>query len=112
MLEALKQFLALVIKNCELEWGIVSKLDLLIESAFSGRDALTVSKLITELSQREDRLRAEQVTLCRRLCGAEELLGPVDLFLWLQVVESLGQLSKAADRVGHGIRLTLKVKDD
>lgn len=97
-------------KNCELAAGIMSRLDLLVESSFKGRDAVTVSKLITELAVREDAVKPEQVQVTRQLMAAEAELGPVKTILWLRVIASMAELSKAADRTGNGIRMTLQIK--
>lgn len=110
LMAEVRAYLERILKNCELAEGIMSRLDLLIESAFSGRDALTVSELITELSQREDATKSVQIELTRRLLAPENQLPPVEALLWLQTVEHLADLSKHADRTGHGIRLTLQIK--
>jgi uncharacterized protein len=99
-----------VLNNCELASGIMSKLDLLVEASFTGRDARTVSKLSTELAQREDAIKRVQVQLIRKLLAPEVLLPPVEAVLWFQVVSLLGELSKSADRIGNGIRMTLQLK--
>ena len=100
-----------VLGNCELAAGIMSRMDLLVESSFKGRDALTVSRLVTELAQREDIVKREQVEVTRRLLQFEPQLPPVEAVLWTQIIGLLGELSKAADRTGYGVRLTLHVKE-
>lgn len=104
-------FVQKVLKNCELAAGIMSRLDLLVESSFSGRDALTVSKLVTELAEREDALKPEQFSLTRRLLAAEAQIPAVESVLWVKVIALLAELSKAADRTGNGVRMTLHVKE-
>jgi len=47
LMRDIHDYLDSILKNCELAAGIMSKLDLLVEASFSGRDALTVSKLIS-----------------------------------------------------------------
>jgi predicted phosphate transport protein (TIGR00153 family) len=105
-----QEYLENVLGNCELARGIMSRLSLLVEASFTGRDALTVSKLITELAQREDGLKPVQVTLTRQLLNATPPLPPVEAMLWMQVIDLLANLSKHADRTGHGIRMTLQLK--
>ncbi|MBM3878935.1 MAG: DUF47 family protein [Verrucomicrobia bacterium] len=112
LMHEVQQYLDRVLRNCELVEGILSKLELLVESSFGGRDALTVSRLITELAEREDDLKPQQIGLSRRLLAAEPPLGPVQALLWLQVIGHLAGLSKGADRTGNGIRLTLQIKSD
>jgi predicted phosphate transport protein (TIGR00153 family) len=99
-----------VLKNCELAGGIISRLDLLVESSFKGRDALTVSNLITELAEREDAVKPTQVDVTRRLLAAEPPIPAVEAVLWVKIMALLAELSKCADRVGNGIRMTLHLK--
>ncbi|MCB1126368.1 MAG: DUF47 domain-containing protein [Verrucomicrobiae bacterium] len=108
LMAEVRGYLDWVLRNCELAKGILSKLGLLVEAAFGGRDALTVSRLITELSEREDRSKTRQIELMRRLLADEDRLPPVETMLWVQVIDYLGQLSAHADRVGNGIRMILR----
>jgi predicted phosphate transport protein (TIGR00153 family) len=110
LMTPVQNYLENVLGNCELARGIMSRLDMLVEASFTGRDALTVSKLITELAQREDALKPGQVELTRQLLNATPPLPPVEAMLWMQVVDLLANLAKHADRIGHGIRMTLQLK--
>ncbi|MCW5553653.1 MAG: TIGR00153 family protein [Verrucomicrobiae bacterium] len=110
LMQQVQEYVENVLTNCELARGIISRLDLLVEASFTGRDALTVSKLITELAEREDDIKPAQTELTRQLLGAEPPLPPVEAVLWMQIVGWLAKLSKHADRTGHGIRMTLKLK--
>ena len=103
-------YLNIVLANCDLAAGIMSKLDLLVESSFSGRDAVTVSRLITELAEREDDVKPLQIALSRKLLAAEDQIPAVESMLWLQIINRLAELSKFADRTGNGIRMTLQLK--
>lgn len=104
------EYVEMVLTNCELARGIISRLDLLVEASFTGRDALTVSKLITELAEREDDIKPAQTGLTRDLLEAQPSLPPVEAVLWMQVIGLLAKLSKHADHTGNGIRMTLKLK--
>lgn len=99
-----------VLKCCELAAGIMSRLDLLVESSFKGRDALSVQKLVTELAEREDALKPEQFELTRKLLAIEAQLSPVEAMLWVKVIALLADLAKSADRTGNGLRMTLQIK--
>jgi len=103
-------YLAVVLGNCNLAAGIMSKLDLLVENSFSGRDALTVSRLITELAEREDDVKPLQIALSRKLLAEEDQIPAVESVLWLQIINRLAELSKFADKTGNGIRMTLQLK--
>jgi predicted phosphate transport protein (TIGR00153 family) len=110
VLVSLVSFAGLVLGTCELAAGIISKLDLLVESSFSGRDAVTVSRLITELAEREDEVKPRQIAMSRELLAIQPRLDPVETILWLDVVHFLAELSKAAAHTAAGIRLTLQIK--
>jgi predicted phosphate transport protein (TIGR00153 family) len=105
-----KHYLNEVLRNCMLAEGIMSKLDLLEESGFEGRDALTVSKLITELSQREDKIKPRQIEVSHKILNTQPPLEPVEAILWLQVIDRLSSMSKYAERVGNGFRPSFKIK--
>lgn len=109
LMKSVLEFVDVIMGNCTLAWGIMSKLDLLVESSFGGRDALTVSKLITELAEREDAVKPMQIDLSRKLLAASDAIPPVESILWLRVIHYLAELSEFADRTGNGIRMTLQL---
>ena len=110
LMDEINAYLDGILKNCELAAGIMSKMDLLVEASFGGRDALTVSKLITELAEREDETKAIQIDLTRKFLAAGDHLPPVETMLWLDVIGYIADLSAYADRTGNGVRMTLQTK--
>ena len=96
--------------NCKLAEGIFSKLIILVESSFSGRDALTLSKLIFELRKREDETKTKKISLLRTLHREQDAFDPVDLISWTQIVEIIGDISKFADSAAAGISLIIRGK--
>jgi hypothetical protein len=105
---AFQEYLAKVIECCDLVAGIMNRMDLLVESSFRGRDALTVSKLITEVDEREDQIKAIQTVLTRRFFGPDVDLPECVLLFWWHILGELGRLARAADQTAGGIRLMLK----
>lgn len=103
-----RDYLAEVIGACDLVAGIMDRMDLLMESSFRGRDALTVSRLISEVDEKEDRIKAHQTTLVRKFFGIDVNLPTLELLLWRQILSELGRLARAADQTAGGIRLMLK----
>ncbi len=103
-------FLDESLSNCKLAEGIFSKLIILVESSFSGRDALTISKLVFELRKREDGTKAKKIQLLRRVHQEEALFGPVDLVSWTQVIEIIGDISKFADNAATAISVIIQGK--
>lgn len=105
-----ENFLRLIRRNCQLAEGLFSRLDLLVESSFRGRDALTATKIIAELQEREDETKEQKIRLIRRLFSADTGLSDLDLMLWKQVVENAAELSKSAEKTGNALRLILETK--
>lgn len=103
------EFLGKIVQNCKLAEGVISKLSLLEESSFRGRDALTVSKIISELEEREDETKGDKVELIRKIFSAEEELPPVDLMLWSQIIEYVSDLSRCAENAANGLRVMLEI---
>lgn len=101
-------YLGQVIECCGLVAGVLDRMDLLVESSFSGRDALTVSKLVTEVNQREDAVKEIETDLMRKLLGIETGIAEIELTIWWHVVAELGALARSADRTAGGIRSLLK----
>jgi predicted phosphate transport protein (TIGR00153 family) len=111
LMERVIAYLDKVLRNCELAAGIMSRLDLLVEASFKGRDALTVAKLAAELALRDDQIRPEQVALTRALLAVGAGIPPMEAMLWMRVVALLGDVSKEAERTSSGIRMSLDVKE-
>lgn len=103
MASEVRAFLDGSLAVCKLAEGIFSKLIILVESSFSGRDALTISKLIFELRKREDGIKTEKIRLLQKLHRTQEELDAVDLISWTQVIEIVGDLAKFADNAATGI---------
>ncbi|HMP84189.1 MAG TPA: DUF47 family protein [Verrucomicrobiota bacterium] len=110
LMDQVLAYVEMVLKNCELAQGVMSRLGLLVEASFSGRDAITVSKLISELAEREDAIKPAETNLTRQLLQAQPPLPPVEALLWMQAIGQLAKLSKHAGNTGNGIRMTLKLK--
>ena len=111
LMELVITYVEQILRNCELAAGIMSRLDILVESSFKGRDALTVSRLATELAEREDEVKPRQVEVTRQLLATEVGIPPVEAMLWVKAIALLAELSKFADRTGNGLRMTLQVKE-
>ena len=102
------KFLDETLAVCRLAEEIFSKLILLVQSSFQGRDALKTSELIFELRKHEDTTKALKITLLRQMHQDEILMNSVDLVYWTQVIESLGNISKYADNAAVGVGVVLR----
>ncbi len=106
---ALTAYLEVVLKNCDLAAGVISKIDLLIEASFCGRDAQSVSRLITELAERDDHSKNARMELTRQTLGSEGVTSPMEAILWQQIIFGLAEVSRSAVRTGQALRRTLKI---
>ncbi len=103
-----KDFVEIVFQNCAIAAGVVSKLDLLIESSFAELDARTVLKLINELRERDDLTRDAGLAATRGIYSTEDTLSPVELMLWVKIIGLLGKMSSFADRTANGLRIVIE----
>lgn len=108
--QPVSEFLDEALANCKLAEGIFSKLIILVESSFSGRDALTISKLIFELRKREDEAKTRKIALLQKVHREQASFDAVDLISWTQVIEIIGDISKFADNAATGISLIIRGK--
>lgn len=102
------RFVGIVFENCTITAGVVSKLDLLIESAFAKRDAMTVLKLIDELRERDDSTRDAFIAATGAIYRSENVFSPAELMLWIRITESLRDLSSFADYTANGLRIIIE----
>ena len=102
------RFVGIVFQNCAITAGVVSKIDLLIESAFAQRDSLTVLKLINELRERDDTTRNAFLAALGAIYRADEVFSTAELMLWIRITESLRDLSSFADYTANGLRIVIE----
>lgn len=103
-----KRFAAIVLQNCAIAAGVVSKFELLIESSFANRDTGTVLKLINELRERDDPTRDAGLAATRKVYGADQALSPVEIMLWIKIIGLLDDLSGFADCTANGLRIVIE----
>lgn len=101
-------FISIVLENCTLASGVISKVELLIESSFADRDAETTMKLINELRGRDDSTRDACLEATRKIYAADEFLSSVEIVLWVQIVSLLQELSAYSDKTANGIRIIIE----
>ncbi len=101
-------FITIVMENCTLASGVVSKLELLIESSFAERDTETVMKLIDELRGRDDSTRDAYLEATRKIYAADDNLSSVEIVLWVKIMSLLQGLSAYADRTTNGLRIVIE----
>jgi uncharacterized protein Yka (UPF0111/DUF47 family) len=102
------RFVGAIFQNCAIAFGVISKLDLLIESAFAERDARTVLKLIDEIRERDDFTRSSYLGAMGAIYSAEQVFSPAELILWIKIVDSLSDLGRFADYTTNGLRIIIE----
>ena len=106
--DKIAHFISIVLENCTLASGVISKVELLIESSFADRDTETVMKLINELRGRDDSTRDACLEATRKIYAADESLSPVEIILWVKIVSLLQELSAYSDKTANGIRIIIE----
>lgn len=106
--EEIAHFISIVLENCTLASGVISKVELLIRSSFAGRDAETTMKLINELRGRDDSTRDACLEATRKVYAASETLSSVEIILWVKIVSLLQELSAYSDKTANGIRIIIE----
>ena len=106
--DEIAHFISIVLENCTLASGVISKVELLVESSFADRDAETVMKLINELRGRDDSTRNACLEATRKIYAADESLSSVEIVLWVKIVSLLQELSAYSDKTANGIRIIIE----
>lgn len=85
----------------------IHELDELLESGFAGRELNVVEEIINELDEREHRADKIEVNIRGELFAIEGELAPVNVMFLYRVIDSIGDLSNCAQKVGSRLQLLL-----
>lgn len=88
---------------------VVSQLDLLLESGFSGPDAEAVLAMVDNVGRLEHEADKAQDQFGRLLFEHEDDFKPAALFLWIKVAGKVGDLANAAENAVSPLRLMLSL---
>ncbi|MEO1834615.1 MAG: DUF47 family protein [Akkermansiaceae bacterium] len=102
------RFIDIVIQNCAIVAGVVSKLQILMNSSFAELDTRTVLKLINELRGRDDLTRDACLEATRTLHSAGDTISPIELMLWGKIMGLLDELSGYARGTADGLRIVIE----
>jgi predicted phosphate transport protein (TIGR00153 family) len=86
---------------------ISEELDELMEASFGGAEAGKVEEMIDNLGREEHKADRLQFTLVRKLLTLEDSMGPVNIMMWMKVLEAVGDIANGAEKVGNRLRLFL-----
>lgn len=101
----LQRFVASALEAVDAASSLVALTDDLLESGFGGQPAEEVRRAIDTLHRKEhgaDKLQDQCAKLIFKLEGE---LGPVALFMWMKVLDRIGDLANHAENVGDTYRL-------
>jgi len=94
-------------RACEQAGDVIDTLDELVEIGFRGRQARRAEQMIEELGSLETETDHLESSLRRELFRLEDTLSPVDVMLWYQMIDWIGDLADHAEKVGNRIRLLI-----
>ena len=86
---------------------VINEMDDLLETGFSGREVQLVETMIDQLDLIEDDSDDMQVALRAELWAIEKQLNPIDVMFLYDVIDAIGGLADAAERVGSRLELML-----
>jgi uncharacterized protein Yka (UPF0111/DUF47 family) len=49
----------------------------------------------------------KQLILAKKMLAMEDILKPLDIFMWIKIFEKIGDLANNAERMGNRLRLML-----
>jgi len=85
----------------------INELDELLEAGFAGRELTVVENIIEELDALEHRADKLEVDLRLELFAIEDQLPPVNVIFLYRVIDTIGDLSNCAQKVGSRLQLLL-----
>lgn len=86
---------------------VVSCLDRLLETGFSGPDAVDILKKINDIDHLEHLADKAQDQFGKSLFLMEDDLKPAALFMWNKIANKIGDLANSAERMVNYVRLML-----
>jgi predicted phosphate transport protein (TIGR00153 family) len=90
------------------QFGRISEeLDELVEASFGGAEAGKVTEMIDNLGHEEHKADVKQYDLVKELLTLEDKIGPVNVILWMKVLEAVGNIANGAEKTGNRIRMLL-----
>jgi len=85
----------------------INELDELLETGFAGRELMVVENIIEVLDELEHRADKLEVSLRAELFALEDSLAPVNVMFLYRVIDTIGDLSNCAQKVGSRLQLLL-----
>jgi predicted phosphate transport protein (TIGR00153 family) len=106
MQEPMLELVRRVIATCEHSERVIDRLDELVETGFSEREAARVEEMINAVNREESETDAAAERCLRTLFAIEDELGVSTLF-WYRIVQWIAEMADYAERVGNRLRLLI-----
>lgn len=108
--EPFDAFVAKNLETFEQAFKILNELDELVETAFGGVEAERVREMVHQVAALEHETDVLQHALLKVLFEGESQLSAGELYLWMQILRQLSQISNLSERLANRIRSTLEIK--
>lgn len=89
---------------------IIGEINDLLESSFGGIEAEKVKSMVEQTAHKEYETKKLQRSLTSKLFAQGEKLSAPDFYLWVKLIESVGNISVISERLANRIRMVLEVK--
>jgi len=106
MREPMLELVRRVIATCEHSERVIDRLDELVETGFSEREAARVEEMINAVNREESATDAAAERCLRTLFAIEDELGVSTLF-WYRTIKWIAEMADYAERVGNRLRLLI-----
>ena len=89
---------------------ITGEMQELLESSFGGIEAEKVKRLVEKASFKEYEADKAKYALTKKLFAKSQGLSTPGFYLWIRLIEEVGQLSHLSERLANRIRMILELK--
>ncbi len=100
-------------KSIDTFWSarhIIQEIDDLLESSFGGIEAEKVKSMVEQTAYKEHETDKMKHAFLKQLFSIGETLSPPDFYLWLRLIEEIGELAHLSERLANRIRMVLELK--
>jgi predicted phosphate transport protein (TIGR00153 family) len=106
MREPVLELVRRVIATCEHSERVIDRLDELLATGFSEREAARIEEMINAVNREESETDVAAERCLRTLFAIEDELGVSTLF-WYRIIQWIAQTADHAERVGNRLRLLI-----
>jgi len=107
IVDGLRKFIDSSVKACYLAAEISERYDELLDSSFTGAEAERVLGMVNELNTLERENDEAGLNLTRNIFSLEDVLSPVEIFLWSKINSLIGDLADYSLKMANRMRLIL-----